>query len=155
MTTARSLPRSVVAAMGAIVGIVLLPSCKDGGDAVEIAGEPRTLDERIDAVIATGDPRDAFDCVGHSMPVWDVEGAVDAPTAEAAAAEILADDTWRALGLPDAADREALVDRRFSPGVGLFLPVLIDGELGVLLSYDAQGPEIWSIGGGIWCDARG
>jgi hypothetical protein len=31
------------------------------------------------------------------------------------------------------------------------LPVLVDGEVKVLLGYDAQGPDVWSIGGAVTC----
>lgn len=156
----RTQSRSAGQRSAAILIVCALASCTGGDDAADTSEPARTLDQRIDAVIATGDPTSAFDCGGDEvsgrshlvMPVWDFEGAVDAPTPEAAADLILADDMWRDLELPNGDERRALVDRRFGVGNGLYFPVLVDDELSVLLAYDAQGPDTWSVSGGVWCD---
>lgn len=131
--------------------LVLLTACgSDGRD----PADDRPLDERIDDAVATGDPVVALGCQDGSFaaPAWDFEGAVDAPSPTEAADLILAEAMWSDLEMPDG-DRAPVHHATFRIGRGTYLPVLVDGELGVLLVFDAQGPDRWSISGGIWCDA--
>lgn len=65
---------------------------------------------------------------------------------------MLAEPMWADLEMPDG-DRTPVHEATFRIGRVAYLPVLVDGELRVLLGFDAQGPDRWSISGGIWCDA--
>lgn len=136
---------------GSMWVLLLLASCgSDGRD----PDDDRSLEERIDDAIATDDPVVALGCQDRSFaaPAWDFEGAVDAPSPTEAADLILAEPMWSDLELPGG-DRTPVHDATFRIGRGAYLPVLLDGDLRVLLVFDAQGPDRWSIGGGIWCDA--
>jgi hypothetical protein len=131
---------------------VLLISTACGSD---VAGDPPTLAElpdRIEAAQEAGDLMVVLGCTPEHWrdDVWDFEGAADRATAEEAAAVVLADDHWETSRLP-AGERQALFDQMFRLGPGLLLPVLVDGEVKVLLGYDAQGPDVWSIGGAAVC----
>lgn len=131
--------------------LVLSTACgSDGRD----PADDRSLDERIADAVAAGDPVVALGCESGSFvaPVWDFEGAVDAPSPTGAADLILAEPMWSDLEMPDG-DRSPVHEATFRIGRVEYLPVLVDGELRVLLGFDAQGPDRWSISGGIWCDA--
>jgi hypothetical protein len=136
---------------GLLIGVLVLSSaCGDG-----TAGDPPTLSELPARITAAQEADDLMVVLGCTPEhwreeSWDFEGAADRPTAEEAAAVALADDHWETSRLPDG-EREARFDRMFRLGRGLVLPVLVDGEVEVLLGFDAQGPEVWSIGGAASC----
>jgi len=134
-----------------LAALLLLAACgSDGRD----PADDRSLDERIGEAVAAADPIVALGCRDDQVQdaVWDVEGALDAGSPTEAASLILAEPTWTEMGMPGGA-RSPVHEATFRVGRGSYLPVLVDGELRVLLVYDAQGPDRWSIGGGIWCDA--
>lgn len=127
-----------------------LVACNDG-----TAGDPPTLAElpgRIAAAQEAQDPMIVLGCPPDhwSDEVWDFEGTADRSTAEDAAEVVLTGEIWEASRLPDG-DREARFDHMFRLGGGLLLPVLVDGEVKVLLGYDRQGPDVWSIAGPVVC----
>ena len=121
------------------------------------AGDPPTLDELPDRIVAAQDAEDPAVVLGcspeqTSSPIWDFEGEIDRPSADAAAAVVLEDEMWSSLDLPGG-ERRALPEHTFVLGRGRLLPVMIDDRVEVLLGYDAQGPDRWSIGGALYCDA--
>ena len=133
-----------------VAAVLLATAC--GSD---VAGDPPTLAELPARIAAAQEADDLMVVLGCTPErwredVWDFEGAADRTTAEDAAAVVLADDLWETSRLPDGR-RAALFDQMFRLGPGLLLPVLVDDEVQVLLEYDAQGPDVWSIGGAALC----
>lgn len=128
------------------LSVVVLAACNDG-----TTGDPPTLDELPDRIAAAQEANDLMVVLGCTPEHWrdssmDFEGTADRPTAEEAAAVVLDDGAWEAEGLPGG-ERVPLYDQMFRVGAGLLLPVLVDGEVKVLVGYDRQGPDVWSVGG--------
>lgn len=147
------------AAVTSVVGVAVVcvvvafgvAGCGGGDAEVPAAGEP-SLDQRIARAVEVGDPLTMIDCDDGelALPAWDFEGALAESSEVAAAERILDDEVWAGLDLPGG-EREPVYGSIFEIGRGRYLPVLVDGDLGVLLAYDAQGPDVWSISGGLWC----
>lgn len=135
----------------AVVVLAAVAACSVGDETP--AADTRSLDERIAAAVAVGDPVMLIECDRGelALPAWEFEGALAASSEVAAAERILDDEVWSGLDLPPG-EREPRYDSTFGIGRSRYLPVLVDGELRVLLAYDAQGPDVWSISGGLWCD---
>lgn len=140
-------PHALTGLLLSLAALVPIAACSD-----VTAGDPPTLDELPERIAAAEQANDLMLVLGCTPEhwrdtVWDFEGAADRPTVEEAAAVVLDDDdTWASERLP-AGEHVPLFDHVFRFGSGLHLPVLVDGEVQVLLGYDRQGPDVWSIGG--------
>ena len=138
------------------VVIVVIAAATMSGCSHTPAGDPPTLDELPGRIVAAQDAEDPVVVLAcpprqTASPTWDFEGEIDRPSADAAAAVVLEDDMWSRLDLPGG-ERRALPEHLFVLGRGRLLPVMIDTRVQVLLAYDAQGPDRWSIGGAFYCD---